>query len=171
MHSIERQRSTNHLIYAVHGNYTARELARKRPKPKLNINWMDNKNTIRLTVDKQQILIQCTAHHLHINWTVLQGKFNERLFIYLSIYLAKSRAHRTNALSINILFNFRTILNWFYFSICQPLNTNSIIQRSPGQFTIGDSTMIPIPNNFSFELQFWCEINRLCALCSVYQKM
>lgn len=25
--------------------------------------------------------------------------------------------------------------------------------------------MIAIPNNFLFELQFWCEINRLCAVC------
>lgn len=169
MHSIERQRSTNHLIYAVHGNYTARELARKRPKPKLNINWMDNKNTIRLTVDKQQILIQCTAHHLHINWTVLQGKFNERLFIYLSIYLAKSRAHRTNALSINILFNFRAILNWFYFSICQPLNTNSIIQTITG--AIFHRRFYYDTN--SEQLFVWTPILMWNQpfVCSVYQKM
>lgn len=51
-------------------------------------------------VDKQQILIQCTAHHLHINWTVFRSAFNERPSIHIKL------TEPTDSSRANILFLF-----------------------------------------------------------------
>lgn len=89
--------------------------------------------------DKQQILIQCTAHHLHINWTVLvPSKFNEKPSSILGAwwYRTVTRSTWTNNLPMNsiwaallavvVRFFFLQFAIGFYFSICRSLKLDSL---------------------------------------------
>lgn len=79
-------------------------------------------------VDKQQILIQCTAHHLHINWTVFRGKSNERLHLSISNALDHTTPHNSLSIAIfSVYFSLQfTSIAGLFFNLPLLVSTNAL---------------------------------------------